>query len=50
MITGAAAAAAVTVAAVGDGTYNITVPTGVAPDGDTVTMVVTGFRDVGGSL
>ena len=54
-ITGAAAAADVTVTGVpGTGgnpdTWTLNVPTGVAPDGDTVTILVVGFREGEGSL
>ncbi len=49
-ITGADAAADATVTKVGTGDYTVSLPTGVAPDGDTVTCIFYGARDVGGSL
>jgi hypothetical protein len=51
MITGAAAAAAIPAAVQQpDGTWTLTLPTGLAPDGNTVSLLILGFRDVGGSL
>ncbi len=50
-ITGAAAAAAIPAATLQpDGTYTLALPTGLAPDGNTVTVEITGFRDVQGGL
>lgn len=42
MITGAASANAVTVTAVGDGTFTVALPTALAPDADVATVVCLG--------
>jgi hypothetical protein len=46
----AAAAADATVTQVASGNWTIGLPTGLAPDGETVTVLAFGFRDVAGSL
>jgi hypothetical protein len=48
-ITGAAAAAAPVVAADG-ADWKVTLPTGIAPDGDTVSVLCVGLPKAGGSL
>jgi hypothetical protein len=49
--TAAAAAVAIPAATKAvDGTWTQTLPTTLAPDGVTVTLLILGFRDVGGSL
>ena len=51
MITGAAAGGAIPAATLeADGLYDLALPTGMAPDGDTASVLILGFRDVGGSL
>ena len=51
LITGATAAVAIPAATKQpDGTWTQTLPTTLAPDGVTVTLLILGFRDVGGSL
>ena len=50
MITGAANAVLPVVTQVGPNDWTIALPTGLAPDGDTATVVVTGFRAIAGSL
>lgn len=54
LITGAAAAANPTVTPVDANDpsqgFTVALPTALAPDGDTATVVCTGFRDVNGSL
>jgi hypothetical protein len=50
LITGAVNAAVPVITKVGNGDWTIALPTALAPDGDTATVVVYGYRDVGGSL
>lgn len=51
MISGAPAGTAIPAAVLqGDGTYTLSLPTGLAPDGDTVSLLILGFRDTQGSL
>lgn len=50
MTTGAVNANPPVVSQVGEGDWTISLPTALAPDGDTATVLVMGLRDVGGSL
>lgn len=51
MVTGAVAAVAIPDATLeADGLYDLALPVTIVPDGDTATVVIIGFRDVGGSL
>jgi hypothetical protein len=51
LITLAAAGAAIPAATLqADGTYTLALPTGLAPDGNTVSVLIIGWRDVNGSL
>jgi hypothetical protein len=46
MITGAAAGAAIPAAVKqADGTYTLSLPTGLVPDGDTASLLILGFRE-----
>lgn len=49
-ITGAANATPPTKTQVGEGNWTVGLPTALAPDGDTATVLIYGFRDVAGSL
>lgn len=46
----AAAATAPTLTQAAEGDWDIAIPTALAPDGETVTVIVYGFRDVASSL
>ena len=50
MITGAANASLPVVSQAVDGSWTIALPTALAPDGDTATVLVHGYRDIAGSL
>lgn len=50
LITGAVIATTITVTQAVDGTWTVALPTALAPDGDTATVVCTGVKNVGGSL
>ena len=51
MISGAAAGTAIPAAVQQpDGTWTLSLPTGLVPDGDTASLVILGVRQVGGSL
>ncbi len=51
LVTGVAAGTAIPAAVQQpDGTWTLSLPTGLVPDGDTASLLILGFRDVAGGL